>query len=331
MGPRAAGAARGLAGRLRWGRRRFAQRRRRHRGRQGGRARHAAPRQRPRARHARSPARPHRRVFQHPARRVRGPDRRRAGRRGGAGGGRVLDRERGRPRIHVPAARGPALVQRRRAGRRRLRGRHAPAGGSGHRVALRAGARAGGERGRDRARRAAAADARRERAGRAHGGDPPAAAGSLPARTAGATRHLPRARAHARPAWRRVRAPGADGVERRLRAQRLGGRLARRGRTQRVVLERRRHPGRARALRASHRPEHRVPPVPRRRARLQLRGAAAAVRLDPRAPAGRAARVAAVERLLLRLQPDAPSVQGPARVATGAVHGDRPRSAHDAR
>ena len=78
---------------------------RRRQARRGGRPDHAAPGQRPRARHARSAARAHRRGVQHPARPVRGPDRDRPGRRRGAGGRRVLDRQRRRPRVHVPPAR----------------------------------------------------------------------------------------------------------------------------------------------------------------------------------------------------------------------------------
>jgi len=57
--------------------------------------------------------------------------------------------------------------------------------------------------------------------------------------------------------------------------------------------------------------------------------AAPAVRVDPGEPAGRAARVAAAQRLLLRLQPDAAAVQGQPGLAARAVVGDRPRPADE--
>ena len=68
--------------------------------------------------------------------------------------------------------------------------------------------------------------------GRAHGRHPAAAPRAIPARPARAAGHLPRARTVARRARQRARAPRPAGVERRVRALRLGGGLAHRRRAQ---------------------------------------------------------------------------------------------------
>ena len=112
---------------------------------------------------------------------------------------------------------------------------------------------------------------------------------------------------------RRVRATGQAAVERRVRARGLGDRFARRCATQRPLLERRGDAARARALRPHRRRGHGVAPVPGRPARLHVCRAAAAIPVDQAAPCRGAAHRTAAQRLLLRLQPDAAAVQGPAR------------------
>ncbi len=142
--------------------------------------------------------------------------------------GRVLDRDPGRPRIPLHAARRIALVERRRAQGRRLRRRHAPARRSEDGLALRAVHRSGAERRRHHARRKEARGTRRHRARRPHRADPARDPGAVPARPAVAAGDVPRARSVAGCARSGVRATRQARVERRLRAGGLGHRLARR-------------------------------------------------------------------------------------------------------
>ena len=120
-------------------------------------------------------------------------------------------------------------------------------------------------------------------------------------------------------------APGAHGLERRLHARRVAGRLARRRAPQPRVLERRRDAHRQRPLPAHRRCQRRVRPLPRRRPRCDLHAAAAAARAPGRGARRRAPPRAAARRLLLRLQPRAAGARNAGLRQALAMSVDRER------
>ena len=246
------------------------------------------------------------------------------------GAARVLDGLARRPRVRVQAAAGPALVERRPGHGGRLRCGLAPARRSGDRLAVRTGHRARRERARHRGRQAGTGQARR------------------------------RARRTSRPCTIRLATPApyllgllAQPSAAPVHAASLaanGKEYARPGKLvsngafvledwvigSHVVLRRNTSywndaatTPRARAFPAHRRRGHRAAPVPRRPARRDLRRAAAAVPVDQAQPRERAARLAAAEHLLLRLQPDAAAVQEQPGPASRAVAGHRSRQAHE--
>ena len=117
-------------------------------------------------------------------------------------------------------------------------------------------------------------------------------------------------------------------VQRGVRARRLGARLARRGAPQPALLEQRADRARAGALPAHRGCGHGTAAVPSGPTRLYLRRAAAALPVDQAEPCARAAHRAAAQRLFLRLQPDAATLQGQPETAPGPVAGGRPGQAH---
>ena len=219
------------------------------------------------------------------------------------------------------------MVERRRAPGRGLRGGHAPARRPEDGLALRAVHRSGAECRGHHARRKAARGTRRHRARRSHRVDPARNPGAVPARSAVAAGDVPRARPLARCARGGIRATRQARVERRLLAGGLGHWLACRPAPQRQLLEQCGDQGRTSPLRTHRRRGHRTAAVPRGATRRHVRRARAAVPVDQAEPAGRAARRATTQRLLLRLQPDAAPVQGQPTAAPRPVAGDRPRQA----